>query len=137
MRNRRCEYFLENHGDVSFQDEATLVACQRAAEQGVLMAQLALAQFYSANRTNPSDVLHTYAWYSIASERMSQAWKDATKTMTVDQVLQAEQMAARWLNKQRKNPFARNEGDGRSFAWHRAKCFFLLQAIKVCDRLKR
>ena len=62
------------------------------------MAQLALAQFYSANKRNPSDVLHSYAWYSIASERMSQAWEDATKTMTVDQVLEAEQIAARWLN---------------------------------------
>src|SRR5271157_4039036 len=51
------QYFLENDVDVSFQDEATLVACQRAAEQGVLMAQLALAQFYTANRKNPSDVL--------------------------------------------------------------------------------
>ena len=105
MRNQRSQYLLANHGNVSFQNEATLVACQRAAEQGVLMAQLALAQFYSANKTNPSDVLHTYAWYSIASERMSQAWEDATKTMTVDQVLQAEQMAARWLNKKRKRLF--------------------------------
>jgi DNA-binding NarL/FixJ family response regulator len=104
------QYFLENHGDVSFQDEATLVACQRAAEQGVLMAQLALAQFYSANGTNPGDVLHTYAWYSIAIERISQAWKDVTKTMTVDQVLRAEQMAAGWLNKRGKDPSIRTNG---------------------------
>ena len=96
------QYFLESHGNVSFQDEATLAACQRAAEQGVLMAQLALAQFYSANRTNPSDVLHTYMWYSIASERISRAWKDVTKTMTGEQLLQAEQMAANWLNKKGK-----------------------------------
>ena len=104
------EYLLANHGDVSFQNEATLVECQRAAEQGVLMAQLALAQFYSANKTNPSDVLHTYAWYSIASERMSQAWKDATKAMTIDQVLEAEQMAARWLNSKEKNSSIRSNG---------------------------
>jgi len=100
-------YFLESGVDVSFQDEATLVACQRAAEQGVLMAQLALAQFYSANRTNSSDMLHTYAWYSIAIERISRAWKDVTKAMTVDQVLQAEQMAARWLNDRGKHASVR------------------------------
>jgi DNA-binding NarL/FixJ family response regulator len=94
----KFEHFLADHGDVDFQDESTLVACKRAAEQGVLMAQLALAQFYSANRKNPSDVLHAYAWHSIVCERMSQAWKDATKAMTIDQVLEAEQMAARWLN---------------------------------------
>jgi DNA-binding NarL/FixJ family response regulator len=97
------EYLLTNHGNVSFQNEATLVECQKAAEQGVLMAQLALAQFYSTNRRNASDVLHSYAWYSIAIERMLQAWDEATKTMTVDQALQAEQMAARWLNKEGKN----------------------------------
>ena len=97
------ECLLANHGNVSFQNEATLVECQKAAEQGVLMAQLAMAQFYSTNRRNASDVLHSYAWYSIASERMSQAWEEATKTMTVDQVLQAEQMAARWLNTEGKN----------------------------------
>jgi DNA-binding CsgD family transcriptional regulator len=104
------QYFVESDGDGSFHDEATLVACQRAAEQGVLMAQLALAQFYSANRTNPSDVLHTYVWYSIVSERISRAWKDATKTMTVDQVLQAEQMAAAWLDNKGKTPAVPSNG---------------------------
>ncbi len=104
------QYFLEDHADVCFQDEATLVACRRAAEQGVLMAQLALAQFYSANRTNPNDVLQTYVWYSIASERISQAWKDVTKSMSVDQVLQAEQIAAGWLNKKGKDPSIRTNG---------------------------
>src|SRR5271167_706526 len=94
-----------------FRDEATSVACQGAAEQGVLMAQLALAQFYSANRTNLSDVLHTYAWYSIVFERVSQALKDAAKTMTLDQVLQAEQMANRWLDNRGKTPSVQNNGE--------------------------
>ena len=70
MRNQRSSTSAD-HGSAGFQDESTLVACKRAAEQGVLMAQLALAQFYSANRKNSSDVLHAYAWYSIVCERMS------------------------------------------------------------------
>src|SRR5271157_3875945 len=107
------QYFLESHGNVSLQDEATLVACQRAAEQGVLMAQLALAQFYSANRTNPSDVLHTYMWYSVAMERITRAWKDVAKTMTVDQVLQAEQIAARWLDDSGKTSSMPTNGEAR------------------------
>jgi len=108
------QYFLESHGNVSFHDEATLVACQQAAEQGVLMAQLALAQFYSANRTNPSDAIHTYVWYSIALERISRAWKEVTKAMSVDQLLQAEQMASNWLNKGGRvaSIDARKSGDG-------------------------
>ena len=105
------QYFLENHGDASIQDEAALVACQRAAEQGVLMAQLALAQFYSVNRKNSSDVLHTYAWYSIVCERISRAWKDTTKAMTVDQVLQAEQIAAGWLDNKRNIPAVPSNGE--------------------------
>src|SRR5271157_2590379 len=107
------QYFLENDADVSFQDQATLVACQRAAEQGVLMAQLVLAQFYSAKRTNPSDALHTYAWYSIVCERISRDWKDVAKTMTVEQVLEAEQIAARWLDDSGKTPSTRTNGEAR------------------------
>jgi DNA-binding CsgD family transcriptional regulator len=96
-------YFLEKRGDVTFQDEATLLACQRAAEQGVLMAQVVLAEFYSDNKSKPDNVLNTYAWYSIACERVSQAWKEVTKTMTVDQVLQAEEMAAQWLGREKRS----------------------------------
>src|SRR5271157_3928479 len=96
------QYFLQNDVDMSFQDEAALAACQQAAEQGVLMAQLVLARSCSAKRTNSSDVIHTYAWYSIVCERIMRDWKDATDTMTVDQVLQAEQIAARWLDNEGK-----------------------------------
>jgi DNA-binding CsgD family transcriptional regulator len=88
------KYFLEGHENVRFHDEATLVACQQAAEQGLLMAQLALAQFYSTNRTGPSDAVHAYVWYSIAMGRISRAWKEVTKTMTVDQLLTADKMTA-------------------------------------------
>ena len=88
-------------------DEATLTACQRAAEEGVITGELALAQFYAGDKTNLNNVLHAYAWYLIASERISQALKNVTKTMTVDQVLQAEQMAARWLDNKGNTPLIR------------------------------
>jgi DNA-binding CsgD family transcriptional regulator len=96
-------YFLDDYGD-AMRDEATLVACQRAAEQGVLMAQLALAQFHASRRKNAGDALDAYQWYSVARERISQALKEATKTMTVDQVIQAEQMTARQLDNGGKAP---------------------------------
>ncbi len=98
------QYLLESHVDVSIQDEGTLVACQRAAEQRVLMAQLALAQFYSARRADPADVLHSYAWFAIICERTSRTLKDLAKTMTVDQVVQAEQLATGWLDTKANNP---------------------------------
>jgi DNA-binding CsgD family transcriptional regulator len=109
------EYLLENQLDKSLLDDATLVACKQAAEDGVLIAQLALAQFYSAHGISPSDAMHAYMWYSIACEHMSQVSTDATKAMTVDQLLQAEQMAADWLSK-RKEILNREDGDQQSSA---------------------
>jgi len=96
------QHFLNEQAYESLHDEATLIAVQNAAEQGVLMAQLALAQFYSAQRTNLSNALNGYMWYSIASEQISRAYKDATKDLTMDQLLQAEQMVANGLNKRGK-----------------------------------
>src|SRR5271167_2607102 len=98
----QLQRFLENHGGKSFQDEATLIACQKAADQGVLIAQLALAQYYSARRASPSEALHTYMWFSVVSEQISRACKEATDRMTMDQMLQAEQMVANLLNKRGK-----------------------------------
>ena len=122
--------FLENHGGKSFQDEATLIACQKAADQGVLIAQLALAQYYSARRASPSEALHTYMWYSVVSEQISRACKEATDRMTMDQLLQAEQMVANLLNKRGKILSLGARETGTS-AWHRARCFFLLQPSRL------
>jgi two-component system nitrate/nitrite response regulator NarL len=100
---------LENRIDGGFPDEAALAACQKAAEQGVLMAQLTLAQFYSARMAGPGDAVQARMWYSVASEQLARASKDAAKGMGMDQVLQAEQMAVNWLNKSRKLPPVREK----------------------------
>src|SRR5215469_8137661 len=63
-----------------------LIGCQRAAENGVLIAQLALAQHYSSNGRNPGDRCNSYVWYSIAMQQLLQGWKDIAQEMTVDQV---------------------------------------------------
>lgn len=93
--------FWENCTDESSQNESMLVECQRAAEQDVLIAQLVLAQHW-ARRTNSKDVIQAYKWYLIASEQISRTSKSVGKTMTMEQLLQAEQMAAEWLEKRRK-----------------------------------
>ena len=77
------------------------------------MAQLALAQFHSAQEENAVTCFMPTQWYSIVRERMSQALKDATKTMTVDQVLQAEQIAARRLDDKGKTPSVQTNGEAR------------------------
>jgi len=105
-------HFLDERGYMSLGDEATLMACQKAADQGLLMTQVALAQFYATRRANSSDALNAYMWYSIASEQMAQAYKDATKRLTMDQILQAEQMVAERRSKNGAIPHqtARNAG---------------------------
>ncbi len=96
------QQFLQDQDDSKFRDEATLSACKKAAEQGVLIAQLALAQFHAAQKTDPAEQLAAYTWYQIAAEQIARACKEASKGMSIDQLLQAEQTAANWLNKRGK-----------------------------------
>jgi two-component system nitrate/nitrite response regulator NarL len=92
------DYFVDERGYMSLRDEATLIACQKAATEGVLMAQVTLIQFYSARRASSSDALNAYFWCSVASKRLAQTSKDAAKTLTMDQLLQADRMVTDWRN---------------------------------------
>ncbi len=92
------DYFLDERGYMSLRDEATLIACRKAADQGVLMTQVALAQFYSARRGNSSDALNAYFWCSVAGEQLAKASMDASMTLSMDQILQAERMLTDWRN---------------------------------------
>jgi hypothetical protein len=47
-------------------DKATLATCEKAAEQGLPTAQIALAQLHAARRAGPKDVVHAYMWFLIA-----------------------------------------------------------------------
>jgi len=85
-------------------DEATLAICQKAAEQGLPTAQLALAQLYSARRAGPKDLVCAYMWFLIANEQITRAKNHVNKTMTMEQLLEAEQRAAEWMRKTKKIP---------------------------------
>lgn len=91
------QHFLSSLTGPRFQDEATLAECQKAAEQGAPIAQLALAQMYGTRRNNSRDSMQAYMWYLIASEKISQAGKHASEPLTPQELLQAELMAADWL----------------------------------------
>ena len=88
-------------------DDAAIAECQRAAEQGAPMAQLALAQLYGARRASPKDLIRSYMWYLIALEQLGFTRKGMTKMLTPEQVIEAEQRAADWLSKARKMPPSR------------------------------
>ena len=96
-------YFLKNCVDGSLQDESMLTECQKAAEQGSPIAQLVLSHMYRMRQTSPTDVLLAYKWCLIASAQLSRASKSISKTMSMEQLLYAEKMAADWLRKNQKH----------------------------------
>jgi len=85
-------------------DKATLAICEKAAEQGLPTAQLALAQLYSARGAGPKDLVHAYMWFLIAGEQITLAKNHVNQSMTMEQLLEAEQRAAEWIRKVRKIP---------------------------------
>lgn len=97
-------YFLNNCTDCIRQDNSAMAECQQAAEQGSPIAQLILAHLYSTRKANPADSVLSYKWYLVASAQISRASKSLSKTMTMEQLLQAEKMAADWLRKTQKLP---------------------------------
>jgi DNA-binding NarL/FixJ family response regulator len=90
--------------DQGMQSASVLAANQRAAEHGVLSAQLELARYYWTRKSNPKDAVLAYKWYLIASHQVSRASQNAGKALTMEQLLQAEQMAAEWLKKTARFP---------------------------------
>jgi DNA-binding NarL/FixJ family response regulator len=89
--------FLKNCSNGMLEDDSTLKECQQAAEQGSPIAQLVLAQLYWTRNKSAADMALAYKWYLIASAQVVQASKSLKKIMSVEQLLQAEKMAADWL----------------------------------------
>ncbi len=96
------QHFLSGLTGPKFQDEATFSECRTAAEQGAPIAQLALAQMHGTRRANSRDLMQAYMWYLIASERISEAGKNVSESLSTEELLQAELMAADWLGKARE-----------------------------------
>ncbi len=80
-------------------DKATLAVCEKAAEQGLPTGQLALAQLYAARSAGPKDLVQAYMWFLIAGEQITQAKNHVNQSMTMEQLLEAEQRAAEWIRK--------------------------------------
>jgi two-component system nitrate/nitrite response regulator NarL len=95
---------LTNPANGNRHDEATMAVCQKAAEQGLPTAQLALAHLYSARRAGPKDLMYAYMWFLIANEQIARAKNHVNKSMTMEQLLEAEQKAAEWMKKTNRIP---------------------------------
>lgn len=80
-------------------NELNLIESLGAAEKGVPMAQLDLARFYWARKADDKDLTQAYKWYLIASQQIARASKSVGNAMTIEQRLEAEEMAAAWLKR--------------------------------------
>ena len=85
-------------------DAASFALCKKAAEQGVLAAQLALAQMYWARRSDPESMSQAYMWYSIAADQLSKEKNKAAKAMPPELRIEAEQRALEWRMKKQGAP---------------------------------
>ena len=85
-------------------DAARIAEYQQAAERGVLVAQLFLAQFLPYRKATPEDTVNAYKWYLIAKNQILEASKTLGQTLTMEQLLHAEQMASNWLKNTAENP---------------------------------
>jgi two-component system nitrate/nitrite response regulator NarL len=90
-------------------EEATLAWCQKAAEQGLPAAQIALAQRYWHGNGVAKDMVSAYMWY-LVSERTSLNLKDEIQAakqkiedqLGTEQMVEAEKKAAEWLKKSKE-----------------------------------
>ena len=71
-------------------DDASLVACEKAAEHGVLAAQLVLARTYLAGGARDHNAALAYVWFSIALEQLTRFKNQAKRAMNVAQLAEAE-----------------------------------------------
>jgi two-component system, NarL family, nitrate/nitrite response regulator NarL len=89
----------KDHSDYGSLNDSTLISCRRAAEQGVPIAQLELARFHWTRKADYKNLTQAYKWYLIASQQISRTSKSVGNAMTIEQRLEAEEMAAEWIKK--------------------------------------
>lgn len=71
-------------------DEASLAACEKAAEYGVLSAQLTLARASLAGAADDHSAARAYVWFSMALEQLARSRNDAKRAMTPARLAEAE-----------------------------------------------
>lgn len=69
----------------------------RAAESGLPLPQLALAQMYMCLQKEPRDLVQAYAWYLLGAECGLRTREQLGRSMTVKQLEDAHSQAKAWL----------------------------------------
>lgn len=71
-------------------DEASLAVCEKAAEHGVLAAQLMLARTSLVGGTSDHNAARAYVWFSMAIDQLTRSKDKAKKAMTAAQLAEAD-----------------------------------------------
>ena len=71
-------------------DDASLAACENAAENGVLAAQLILARTSLAGGPKYQNATRAFVWFSMALEQLTRSTNDVRRTMTSAQLAEAQ-----------------------------------------------
>jgi DNA-binding CsgD family transcriptional regulator len=97
-------------------DDASLAVCEKAAEHGVLAAQLMLARTAGAGGATDHNRVRACMWLSVALEQLTRFKNNAQKSMTPAQLAEVErQLRDRWSKKPQveRNPNAETPSDYR------------------------
>src|SRR5579859_5460231 len=71
-------------------DPASRMACEKAAEHGILAAQLTLAQNAWAGHNGDHDAVRAYLWYSVALDQLTQSKNSIKKALNPADLAEAE-----------------------------------------------
>jgi len=93
------ELFADPCGDC---DQASLEVCEKAAEHGVLAAQLMLARTSLAGGISDHNPARAYVWFSMAIDQLTRSKDKVKKTMTPTQLAEAERQLRERLNRWRR-----------------------------------
>ena len=101
-----------------------LASSQRAAEQGMPNAQIALAQMYAQGKQVEADPVAAYMWYLVAEQTMvemkdviSNAKRRLAESLTTEEILEAQKSASVYLKKSAK-PVSLSSQDGSANMAH-------------------
>src|SRR5579864_7245952 len=93
------ELFADPCGDC---DQASLEVCEKAAEHGVLAAQLMLARTSLAGGISDHNPARAYVWYSMAVDQLTRSKDKVKKTMTPAELADAERQLRERLSRWRR-----------------------------------
>jgi two-component system nitrate/nitrite response regulator NarL len=83
-------------------DQATYALCEKAADSGVVAAQLALASMLWSGRATDIDVVSSYTWYCVALDRLTRTKNSVKKALSPEQLAEAERQVRERLNESRR-----------------------------------